>query len=65
MSIGEIQTRIEGCRHHNAAQEQNGQEQNETQGHHNGHHGGIIDTVRILLLFILLRNCPKITCAIW
>ena len=40
MSIGEIQTRIEGCRHHNAAQEQNGQEQNETQGHHNGHHGG-------------------------
>lgn len=40
MSIGEIQTRIEGCRHHNAAQEQNSQEQNEAPGNHNGHHGG-------------------------
>lgn len=51
MSIGEIQTRIEGCRHHNGTQYQNnqgqsesqyqgGQEQNETQGNHNSHHGG-------------------------
>lgn len=51
MSIGEIQTRIEGCRHHNGTpyqsdqgqnetQYQNTQESSDTQGHHNNHHGG-------------------------
>lgn len=40
MSIGEIQTRIEGCRHHNETQYQDDRAQSETQGHHNGHHGG-------------------------
>lgn len=40
MTMGEIQTRIEGCRHHNGTQYQNDQEQNETQGHHNNQHGG-------------------------
>lgn len=40
MTMGEIQTRIEGCRHHNGTQYQNDQEQNETQEHHNSQHGG-------------------------
>ncbi len=34
MTMGEIQTRLEGCRHHNNSQEQSEQE------HHNSHHGG-------------------------
>lgn len=44
MSMGEIQTRIEGCRHHNGSQDQSGtQDQNDSQsqdGHHNTHHRG-------------------------
>ncbi len=44
MTMGEIQTRIEGCRHHDATQDQNAaQNQNESQdqdNHHNTHHGG-------------------------
>lgn len=44
MSIGEIQTRIEGCKHHNGTQDQNENEnQDDSQsqdGHHNSHHGG-------------------------
>lgn len=40
LSMGEIQTRIEGCRHHSETQQEDGQEQNETQEHHSGHHGG-------------------------
>ena len=40
MSMGEIQTRIEGCRHHSQTQGQDQQEPDGTQGHHNGHHGG-------------------------
>lgn len=42
MTMGEIQTRIEGCRHHNQSNQEQSevQEQNESQGHHNSHHGG-------------------------
>lgn len=44
MTIGEIQTRIEGCRHHNGTQNQNEtQNQDDSQSqdsHHNSHHGG-------------------------
>lgn len=40
MTIGEIQNRIEGCRHHTNTQNQNSQGQDESQGHHNSHHGG-------------------------
>lgn len=40
MTIGEIQTRIEGCRHHNNTQGQSDQEQSESQEHHNSHHNG-------------------------
>lgn len=40
MTMGEIQTRIEGCRHHNRTQNQSGQDQNEAQDHHNSHHSG-------------------------
>jgi len=44
MTMGEIQTRIEGCRHHTETQEQSGtQNQGGSQDqdrHHNTHHGG-------------------------
>ena len=44
MTIGEIQTRIEGCKHHNVTQNQNEtQNQDDSQNqdsHHNSHHGG-------------------------
>lgn len=37
MTMGEIQTRIEGCRHHNTAQDPDGTQNPDS--HHNSHHG--------------------------
>ena len=38
MSMGEIQTRIEGCRHHSESQEQDDSQSQDS--HHSTHHGG-------------------------
>lgn len=38
MSMGEIQTRIEGCRHHDGTQDQNDSQNQDD--HHHTHHGG-------------------------